>query len=57
MEILPIVLIMILAFSLTINYIYLNNKTTVIQLVNKMGIGYNLGNTFNCCDSFIGETI
>ena len=25
-------------------------------MVNQMGIGYNLGNTFNCCDNFIGDT-
>ena len=25
------------------------SKKTAIQLVNEMGIGYNLGNTYNCC--------
>ena len=36
----------ILYFSL--NYIYLNRKKSAIEIVNEMGIGYNLGNSFDC---------
>ena len=46
---LHIILIAILIFSLIFNYLSLNSKKTAIQLVNDMGIGYNLGNTYNCC--------
>ena len=36
----------ILYFSL--NYAYLNRKKTAIEIVNEMGMGYNLGNSFDC---------
>ena len=29
------------------------SKKTAMEIVNDMGIGYNLGNTYNCC--FISE--
>ena len=45
-----IILIIILAFSVIFNYLSFISKKTSIQLVNEMGIGYNLGNTYNCCD-------
>ena len=32
------------------NYLSFNSKKTSVQLVKDMGIGYNLGNTFNCCN-------
>ena len=32
----------------SLNYIYLNRKKTAIEIVNEMGIGYNLGNVFDC---------
>ena len=44
-----IILILILASSLIFNYLSFSSKKTAVQLVKDMGIGYNLGNTFNCC--------
>ena len=38
----------------TANYLYLDKKKSAIEIVNEMGIGYNLGNSF---DSFTNETI
>ena len=49
MKKLHIVLIIILVLSLLLNYLSFKSKKTALQLVNDMGIGYNLGNTFNCC--------
>ena len=46
----PILLIFYI-FSLLLNYITFNSKKTALELVNDMGIGYNLGNTFNCCNT------
>ena len=50
MKSLNIILILILIISLVFNYLSFNTKKTAMQLVNDMGIGYNLGNTFNCCN-------
>jgi len=47
---LHIILIVIFFFSLTLNYLSFISKKTALQLVNEMGIGYNLGNTYNCCN-------
>ena len=47
---LHIILIIILISSLIFNYLSFSTKKTSIQLVNEMGIGYNLGNTYNCCN-------
>ena len=47
---LHIILIIIFVFSLILNYLSFNSKKSALQLVNEMGIGYNLGNTFNCCN-------
>ena len=47
---LHIILIIIFAFSLILNYLSFNSRKTALQLVNDMGIGYNLGNTYNCCN-------
>ncbi len=47
---LHIILIFIFVFSLLLNYLSFNYKWNAIQLVNDMGIGYNLGNTYNCCN-------
>ena len=51
---LPIILIFAFIFSYILNYIYFNSKKTAIDIVNDMGMGYNLGNvlTFNCCNNF-----
>jgi endoglucanase len=48
---LPTILILIFIFSLLLNYLSFNYKWTATQLVNDMGIGYNLGNTYNCCNT------
>ena len=47
---LHIILIIVLVFSLVLNYLSFKSKKSALQLVNEMGIGYNLGNTFNCCN-------
>ena len=44
------ILIIIMVSSLIFNYLSFSTKKTAVQLVNKMGIGYNLGNTYNCCN-------
>ena len=51
---LPTVLLFAFIFSYILNYIYFNSKKTAIDIVNDMGLGYNLGNvlTFNCCNNF-----
>ena len=47
---LHLILILILVLSLIFNYLSFNSQRTALQLVNDMGIGYNLGNTYNCCN-------
>jgi endoglucanase len=49
-----VILIFILVFSLTFSYLSFISTKTALQFVNDMGIGYNLGNTYNCCN-IIGE--
>ena len=49
MDYLLYLLLIILILLLTLNYLSFQSKMTAIQLVNEMGIGYNLGNTYNCC--------
>ena len=49
MKNLHIILIIIFVFSLVLNYLSFKSRKSALQLVNEMGIGYNLGNTFNCC--------
>ena len=51
MEYLSIYLASFLVCSFIINYLYFISKKASIQLVNEMGIGYNLGNTFICCEN------
>ena len=48
---LNITLIVILALLLTFNYLSLYSKKSAIKTVNDMGIGYNLGKTFNFFDT------
>ena len=43
-----LVLIIILLIIIIINYLYLTKKKTAMEIVNDMGIGYNLGNSFDC---------
>ena len=48
MSYLPVVLIIIFIISLIFNYLSLNSKSSAIEIVNQMGLGYNLGNLFDC---------
>ena len=50
MEYLPFFLVIICIFSLIFNYITLSSNSNAMQIVNKMGIGYNLGNSFDSYD-------
>ena len=50
MNYLHIILLLIFFISLILDYLSFNSRKTALQLVNDMGIGYNLGNTYNCCD-------
>ena len=50
-----IILILILIFSLTFNYLSFISKKTSVQFVNDMGIGYNMGNTYNCCNIIVDK--
>jgi endoglucanase len=45
---LPIFLFLTFIFSLLLNYLEFYSKKNSIQIVNDMGIGYNLGNLFDC---------
>jgi len=47
---LDIILIIFFFFSLIVNYVKFTSKKSAIQIVNDMGIGYNLGNAYNCCN-------
>jgi len=49
MDYLFYLLLVILIWLITLNYLSFQSKKTAIQLVNEMGIGYNLGKTYNCC--------
>ena len=49
MDYLPYYLLVVFILLLILNYMSFLSKKTAIQLVNEMGIGYNLGNTYNCC--------
>jgi len=52
-----ILLFLLFILSLLINYIYFSSNKTVIQIVDDMGLGYNLGKTYNCCSSVDEENI
>ena len=47
MDFLPYILLFFLVFSLILNYLYLSSKRNSLEIVRDMGIGYNLGNTFD----------
>ena len=55
MNIFPIILIIALFISLILNYMSFYSKKNAIQFVKDMGLGYNIGNTFNCCNIFKEE--
>ena len=50
MDLLPCILLIILLFLLIINYLYLTSSRNSLEIVIDMGIGYNLGNTFDSYD-------
>ena len=56
MERLTLILFFIFLLSLVLNYISLTYKKTAMEIVNEMGIGYNLGNIFDCYDKKIEIT-
>ena len=43
----------VFTFSLIFDFLKFSEQKTAIDIVNDMGIGYNLGNTFDCYDSKI----
>ena len=45
MDSLQIIVMIILIIILIMNYITLSKKQTALEIVNNMGIGYNLANT------------
>ena len=49
MDYFPYFLLVVFILLLILDYMSFLSKKTAIQLVNEMGIGYNLGNTYNCC--------
>jgi len=49
MDYFPYILIVIFTLLLILNYLCFLTKKEGIQLVNEMGLGYNIGNTYNCC--------
>ena len=46
--VLPICLILVIGISILIIVLSLRKKKTAKEIVNEMGIGWNLGNTFDC---------
>ena len=48
MELLHLILIFLFILSLSLNYLSLSYKKTSMEIINEMGIGYNLGYIFDC---------
>ena len=48
---LPIVLFFIFVFSILLSFLSLISKSTAMEIVDEMGIGWNLANTFDCFDN------
>ena len=42
------IIFILLFISLIFNYLYLIGKKTPLETINNMGLGYNLGNSFDC---------
>ena len=51
------ILVSIFIVSLILDYLSFYYKYSAIEVVNNMGIGYNLGNTYNYSDSLGYESI
>ena len=43
-----VILLILLFLSLIFNYLKFIKEKTAFEIVNDMGIGYNLGNSFDC---------
>jgi len=52
-----IILIVFLILSLIMNCLYFLFNKTAIEIVDDMGLGYNFGKTYNCCNSIEEENI
>ena len=50
MEILNLFLIFLFLLSILLSYTSLSYKKSSMEIVNEMGMGYNLGNIFDCYD-------
>ena len=50
MDYLFIILFLALIISLTLSYLKLSVHESINQRIENMGIGYNLGNSFDCYD-------
>ena len=46
-----------LTFSIIENYNAFKSNKTPMKIAKEMGIGYNLGNTYNCCSTLTGDGI
>ena len=53
MELLIPILLTFFLSSLLFNYLSLTSKKTAMEIVNQMGLGYNLGNSFDCIDNSV----
>ena len=51
--VLSFILILLFIFSLLLNYQTYLNERTAMDIVNEMGLGYNLGNSFDSYNSSI----
>ena len=52
MEYIIVILSLFFLGSLLLTFLSFNSKMTSIQIVNDMGIGLNLGNSFDCFSTF-----
>ena len=50
MSFLPFIFFIVSALALLITFFSINPKKTAMEIVNDMGMGYNLGSTFECFD-------
>ena len=51
------ILVTICIVSLTLDYLSFYYKYSAIEVVNDMGIGYNLGNTYNYSDDLGNDSV
>ena len=53
MYILPFILLFVICISLLIDYLSIKIKRNAFQIVQDMGIGYTLANSFECYSPYI----